>query len=324
MIEVQVHPADVTRTARFFFLKARHLRLLLFAAVPALAVVGYGISQAPRVAEGVWLAWKVAREERVKRDLRQERAALQARERETRQRLQHAAQELRRFRLILGLEPFSAAGGKGEGDLQNWARALEEEAEALVAFSRKQAELFASLPAICPVERGSFAVSSRFGLRVSPFTGAMEFHKGLDFAAPEGLPVRATGQGVVVFAGRVGTENPPWARLGNVVVLSHGERYFTVYAHLSRVLAQPGQKLRRGEVVGEVGSTGWSTAPHLHYEVRRWAEGELVPVDPAFFLLDYPMASQELAMGGAGTMPLDLLASEKEVLPWRKTSRYPR
>ncbi|MCS7183694.1 MAG: M23 family metallopeptidase, partial [Thermoanaerobaculum sp.] len=273
---------------------------------------------------GLYTVFQVMGAKREQQELVRLARVLKEQEGRTLERLQVASQELRRLALITGFDLSLEGEEQALQYPQVWAQRLVEEADALWAWAQKQARLFATLPAICPLEQGKFVVSSRFGPRVSPFTGTMEWHKGLDLAAPEGLPVWATGEGIVVFAGRVGTENPLWARLGNVVVLAHGESYYTVYAHLAEVRVRQGQKVERRGVVGTVGSTGWSTAPHLHYEVRRQVGSELVPVDPAFFLLDFPMPAEHLAMGGAAGVPLDLLADVRVVWPWQRNTRSRR
>ncbi|MCG1043284.1 M23 family metallopeptidase [Mycetohabitans sp. B8] len=109
----------------------------------------------------------------------------------------------------------------------------------------------------------SARLSSRFGDRVHPITGRRAFHGGVDWAAPRGTPVRASGAGTVAFAG--------WRHgYGKTVVVRHAQHYETVYAHLSRTppKLKAGAKIARGDVIGYVGSTGWATGPHLHYEVR--------------------------------------------------------
>jgi len=235
-----------------------------------------------------------------------------------------ASGQLRRFALLFGQEPPELELGADAATLVAAAGKVLEEAEKLLRWAESHRELLASLPARSPLPAGEFEVSSLFGARVSPFTGGWEWHKGLDLAAPEGLPVRASGKGTVVFAGRAGMDNPAWARLGNAVVLQHAGLYLSVYAHLRQVLVREGQTVERGSVVGEVGNTGWSTAPHLHYEVRRLEEGGAVPVDPRFFMLDYPWSEKDRAVGGQGNSALDLLPAEKETLPWLKTKRSPR
>lgn len=104
-------------------------------------------------------------------------------------------------------------------------------------------------------------VTSGFSMRVHPISGQWKQHKGIDFAAPTGTPIRATGDGVVEFAGNAGG-------YGNMVVIRHGKMYSTAYAHMSRIAAKRGARVAQGELIGYVGSTGWSTGPHLHYEFR--------------------------------------------------------
>ncbi len=104
-------------------------------------------------------------------------------------------------------------------------------------------------------------VTSGFAMRVHPISGQWKQHKGIDFAATTGTPIRSTGDGTVEFAGNAGG-------YGNMVVVRHGNLYTTAYAHMSRVAARRGMRVAQGEVIGYVGSTGWSTGPHLHYEFR--------------------------------------------------------
>lgn len=105
-------------------------------------------------------------------------------------------------------------------------------------------------------------ISSRFGHRVDPFNGRSAMHSGIDFKAATGTPVLSTGDGVVVRAGRRGG-------YGKVVEIKHKDGYTTRYAHLSRISVKTGQRIRLGQTVGKVGSTGRSTGPHLHYEIRK-------------------------------------------------------
>lgn len=106
-------------------------------------------------------------------------------------------------------------------------------------------------------------ISSGFGMRRHPILGYTRMHTGVDFAAPRGTPIRAAGSGTVIAVGRMGA-------LGNAVKLKHAQGYSTVYAHMNRVVSglKKGMSVRQGQVIGYVGSTGRSTGPHLHYEVR--------------------------------------------------------
>jgi len=130
--------------------------------------------------------------------------------------------------------------------------------------------LLESVPRGWPV-RGM--LSSGFGVRTSPFTETPVFHHGLDIVARPGTPVLAAAKGTVVKSGYE-------ALLGNVVVMDHGAGYRTVYAHLSERTVEEGAFVAKGEPLGKVGSTGRTTGPHLHYEVRVNA----LPVNPARFL----------------------------------------
>jgi murein DD-endopeptidase MepM/ murein hydrolase activator NlpD len=125
-------------------------------------------------------------------------------------------------------------------------------------------------PSLWPVEG---RLMSPFAMRQDPFSGEGEFHKGVDISAPAGTTVRATADGVVTFAG--------WSSgYGRLIVVDHGGGLETYYAHLSKYDVQTGQEVRRGDVVGLVGSTGRVTAPHLHYEVRLGG----APVNPYHYL----------------------------------------
>ncbi|WP_349236015.1 M23 family metallopeptidase [Altererythrobacter sp. TH136] len=108
----------------------------------------------------------------------------------------------------------------------------------------------------------SSSLTSRFGMRGHPVSGGVRMHSGVDLAAPAGSPVYATASGVVSFANWNGG-------YGQLVVVDHGNQIQTRFAHLSRLLVAPGQRVSKGQVVGLVGSTGRSTGPHLHYEIRQ-------------------------------------------------------
>jgi murein DD-endopeptidase MepM/ murein hydrolase activator NlpD len=123
----------------------------------------------------------------------------------------------------------------------------------------KQLEWLHTLPTGVPIQ-GDYRVSSGFGIRNDPFTGGLAMHEGLDFTAMSGTTVVATAKGTVTRSG--------WDfGYGNVVEVQHAEGFATRYAHLSKRLVQVGDSVERGGVLGEVGSTGRSTGPHLHYEV---------------------------------------------------------
>lgn len=137
-----------------------------------------------------------------------------------------------------------------------------ESFDYLASESSNQKDRLAHLPAIQPVpEKFLRTMASGYGVRVDPIYGTTKFHEGMDFSAPVGTPVYATADGTVVSAKWEGA-------YGNMVELKHGYNYTTRYAHLSKLLVRPGQTVHRGDLIGEVGNTGKSTGPHLHYEVR--------------------------------------------------------
>lgn len=132
----------------------------------------------------------------------------------------------------------------------------------VVKMARNKQQLINSIPAIMPINNKFLRhAPSGFGWRTHPIYKSSEFHPGMDFASPEGTPIYATGDGVVERA-----DNTAHG-YGNHVVLNHGYGYQTLYGHMSKIVTSIGKKVKRGELIGYVGSTGLSTAPHVHYEV---------------------------------------------------------
>jgi murein DD-endopeptidase MepM/ murein hydrolase activator NlpD len=124
--------------------------------------------------------------------------------------------------------------------------------------------MLASIPAIQPVSNHDLKrLSSYFGYRPDPIYKVKKFHSGVDFSAPKGTPIYATGEGVVIKTkhSRRG--------YGNTIEIDHGYGYKTFYAHISEIKVKRGEKVKRGQIIATVGNTGKSTAPHLHYEVRK-------------------------------------------------------
>jgi murein DD-endopeptidase MepM/ murein hydrolase activator NlpD len=153
---------------------------------------------------------------------------------------------------------------------------------AIEKLINNQDAKLASIPAIQPVSNQQLTrIASGFGMRIHPIYGIAKMHNGLDFTAPQGTPIYATGDGTVTTAG-VGTGT------GNHVIINHGYGYETVYMHMVRIKTTVGKTVKRGEVIGWVGSTGASTGPHCHYEVH--INGE--PVDPVYFFFNDLNAEQ--------------------------------
>lgn len=132
----------------------------------------------------------------------------------------------------------------------------------IVELCKKHDDMLACIPAIQPVSNKNLKqTASGYGNRIDPIYKTVKFHAGMDFSANVGTPVYATGNGTVQKAG--------WEGLyGNCITIDHGFGYVTRYAHLSKIGVRKGQKVVRGEKIGQVGSTGKSTGPHLHYEVH--------------------------------------------------------
>ena len=150
-------------------------------------------------------------------------------------------------------------------DLISKQLALQSESlDKILKLAKAKEKLLAAIPAIQPVKNEQLKhMASGFGYRTDPFTKARKMHKGMDFTSPTGTPVYATGDGIVTRADNSASG------FGNHIVIQHGYGYETTYAHLSRYNCKVGKKINRGDVIGFVGSTGRSQAPHLHYEVHK-------------------------------------------------------
>ncbi|MBM6499342.1 M23 family metallopeptidase [Flavobacterium macrobrachii] len=146
--------------------------------------------------------------------------------------------------------------------------------DEILALAKQKNKLLAAIPAIQPVKNEQLKrMASGFGYRSDPFTKARKMHQGMDFTAPTGTPIFATGDGVVKRADNTASG------YGNHIVIQHGYGYETLYGHLSKYKCKAGQRVKRGDIIGYVGSTGRSEAPHLHYEVHK--DGK--PVNPINF-----------------------------------------
>ena len=144
--------------------------------------------------------------------------------------------------------------------------------ESLLKNLQDQQNLLAATPAIRPVKGWT---TSKFGYRISPFTGRREFHKGYDIASRQGESILATADGVVTFTGQKGL-------LGKCIIIDHGHGMVTRYAHCDKFLKKRGDKVKRWEPVATVGNTGRSTGPHVHYQV--YLNG--IPVNPEKYMLN--------------------------------------
>lgn len=131
-------------------------------------------------------------------------------------------------------------------------------------MARNKEEMLTCIPAIQPVNNSDLKrLSSYYGYRIDPIYKIKKFHAGVDFSAPQGTPIYSSGNGNVTKTQRSGRG------YGNTVTIDHGFGYSTFYAHIKDIEVKKGEKVTRGQIIGTVGNTGKSTAPHLHYEVRK-------------------------------------------------------
>lgn len=147
---------------------------------------------------------------------------------------------------------------KNQDDLTQVVHTMKNDSSTLIDEIESTMEYLDCLPDHVPVEG---RISSGFGYRRHPITGRRSFHYGIDITANRGVPVEAAGSGVVVFSGWSGG-------FGKVIIISHGYGYETVYAHNNKLLVEAGDVVGKGDVISEVGNTGNSTGPHLHFEIR--------------------------------------------------------
>jgi len=159
------------------------------------------------------------------------------------------------------------ASSSGSIDIQNLMVELQksvETADEIKDYLRKQKDIYSATPKGFPVMG---RVTSSYGKRENPFSGNPSNHSGMDIAASSGTPIRATADGAVSHAG--------WTlNNGHVVILEHGFGFSTIYAHNQKNAVKKGQIVKRGNIIGYVGSTGKSTGPHVHYEI--WEKGKNV------------------------------------------------
>jgi len=152
----------------------------------------------------------------------------------------------------------------GSIDMENLKQEIKKTMMTVIGiknYLNLQKDLYLATPKGLPIEG---TITSQYGIREHPRTGDKEFHTGLDITTNPGNPVRATADGIVSFSGWNGGS-------GNLVVLEHGFGFSTCYAHNKMNTVKVGQKIRRGDVIGYVGSTGNATGPHVHYEI--WKDG---------------------------------------------------
>jgi len=151
---------------------------------------------------------------------------------------------------------------KGVDTLSKQLVVQSKSLDEIVSLAKDKENMLASIPAIIPIKKGEYFVASGYKMRMHPILKINKFHKGMDFSAPRGTPIYASGNGRVTMAERNST-------YGNVVHIKHGYGYETIYAHMNKIATTSGKYVKRGDLIGYVGNTGLSVAPHLHYEVLK-------------------------------------------------------
>ena len=323
-LEVQIHPSDIRRRVRYLFLSRRQVTLWSIPALLYMAFLALGLWAAPGVIGGALHRHEYS-------SLMSERMQQGERLQELVNRLQQVEQRsdglhLRMNKILLAYGLPSKGAGRRfpvpeppesiyAGTIQQGHRVQARIGERLStvsahlrevrSYEQAHREQVRSTPSICPLRDGDFVLTSTFGRRRSPFTREFELHTGLDLAAPQGMPIRSPAEGVVVFAGQYPmSRSVHWWRLGNLVIVRNGDRFATLFGHCAEVRVRTGQRVRQGDVLGTVGNTGWSTSPHVHYEIRRRADdGRWVPADPLIYILDHRWPNEERLLARARSAP---------------------
>ncbi len=314
MIEIQIVPSDIRRGVRYVFFDRKRVVVAIAALSLVLAGVIGSMAAAPTVIRRVY-------KDNYLKNMREERDIQRARLHENVAQMTSLEANLEEHRIrveklitVYGLDRTLGSGGLSlplrsagrddvgiddarhrEAALRNAMKRLEAQLQLLADYERANSEIVRHTPSILPLPADQFVLTSPFGTRTSPFTRAAETHKGIDLSAPTGTPVYATADGVVSFAGRYSLREPSWWRFGNVVVVNHADRFITIFGHLDTVKVRAGQKVRQGEVIATVGSTGWSTNSHLHYEVRSDLEQpeRYLAIDPRIYILNYQWKNED-------------------------------
>jgi murein DD-endopeptidase MepM/ murein hydrolase activator NlpD len=332
MIEIQIHPSDIRKKVRYFFFTGRQLKLMALGVVGLIFFFTWAILVAPQSFTHQVKKARVAQEIRNSTAFKNKIQVMVNFFAKDSEALEKDRQRLENLYYVFGI-PLRSSGQGGmtlpsapakgvpnDKALPLWYERVREQTavcENLCEELNARAAYFKSLthavPSICPIPAGSFVVTSAFGYRINPFTGKQDFHQGLDFACPEGTPIWSVGDGTVTYAGRYPlSTSVAWWRYGNIVVVEHENSFITIYAHLGVVGVRTGEKVRRWQKVGTSGNTGWSTRPHLHYEIRTNMFGEtFAPIDPRIYILDLNWQDMDKILAQARNS----LGSQFEPLP---------
>ena len=261
--------------------KARFRKFTVSSRLLTVAAVGIGAVLISAIAFG-WAYLSAARRDYQYRQTVAENLRLKNSTTELSAKLKNLSQQLssfesrtRRLAIVAGLSDTAskAMGGPNiPADLAVRPEELDARLDQIETQLQRRSAIASSTPTVAPV-RG--LLNSGFGARTDPFTGEGAFHPGLDISTSFHEPVLATAEGVVVKSGWLGD-------YGKAVAITHATGYTTIYGHMDAIFVHEGQRVRRGDRVGLVGSTGRATGPHLHYEVRKNDR----PLNPLEYILD--------------------------------------
>lgn len=335
--EFQYHTSDIRKGVRYLFLTRRQGMWLVAAAAVWVVFVANAMRIAPTVAGDYFAAREYERllEERTRAGDELKQTVQQLAELE--QATDEVRLEMSKIYLAYGFSEDVSLGKGGyphvpakvpssiyaaEIRVGNGLKAgIDEQLGVLDAFltevqsfEEAYSDQVRTTPSVSPLESDEFVLTSPFGSRISPFTKEVDFHAGIDLAAAIGAKIKAPADGIVAYAGRYPMRRSVgWWRYGNLVALRNGDRFITLFGHCQEILVTIGQEVKQGDVVATVGSTGWSTNPHLHYEIRRLEEeGDFKPVDPRIYILDHRWRDEEKFLVRARQSPA---ADSYEPLP---------
>ena len=339
-LEIQYHPGNIRRGVRYLFLTRRQVFWWTAGGALYLAFLLFGLAITPTVVSNILdarqyeeLQARRSQEGERLKTLVEQLAVLEAQSAQ-------ALIEMSKIHLAYGL-PDEGQGQGGypspsestpveearsiyrqdiqrgrdlRGEIGGQIEALRVFLDEVQSFESANQDQARTTPSISPLASDAFVMTSPFGTRRSPFTKEIDFHAGLDLAATIGTPIFAPADGTVTFAGQYPLrKSVAWWRYGNLVAIKNGGRFMTLYGHCDEIAVKVGQKVTQGQLIATVGNSGWSTNPHLHYEVRwRDEEGTWHPVDPRIYILDHRWSDEERMLIRARRAPS---AQDYEPLP---------
>jgi murein DD-endopeptidase MepM/ murein hydrolase activator NlpD len=318
-LEIQYHPSDIRNGVKYAFLSRRRAMFWTGVLFAYILFLGAGLWLIPQVVGNylVQREFQKVQLERLEHAQRLEELVGQFQGLEGRADAVHL--EMTKIHLAYGVSSDSSQGqggypqpakvapqsefskmiGRGnrlEARIEGQVRALQVLLEEVQTFEKLNHGEITTTPSVSPLKSGEFVLTSPYGNRISPFTKERDFHAGIDMAATIGTAIYATADGFVSWAGLYPLKkNVGWWRYGNLVVLAHGERFLTFYGHCDEIHVKHGDRVKQGDLIATVGNTGWSTNPHLHYEVRKVTDdGEsFKPADPRVYILDHRWTNEE-------------------------------